>query len=170
VRGFLILTAAVLLVIGAGVGILGAQPENYGSIACGSVRECVDIARAYGVKNALLTPTNPDLRFEDGSFFPRSPWLGWTVFLDFGNAHRIETLTWRIGSYIAVPTALCHGAPGQVWLEAGGLRICDVGDSTLLFTKDHVQYAVLDYSPPERSLAAARRLWLLRQLNKLRSW
>ncbi|MGA2531005.1 MAG: hypothetical protein ABSG36_17835 [Acidimicrobiales bacterium] len=169
-RGFLILTAAVLLVIGVGVAILRALPENPGPVACSSVRDCMDIARAYGIQNPLVTPTNPDLRFEDGLFFPRSRWLGWTVFLDFGNAQRIETLTWRIDSDLAVPTAPCHGAPGQVWLEAGGLRFCDVGDSILFFANDHVQYMVVDYSPPQRSAAATRRVWLMRQLDNLRSW
>ncbi len=170
VRGFLILTAAVLLVIGVGVAILRALPENPGPVACSLVRDCMDIARAYGIQNPLVTPTNPDLRFEDGLFFPRSRWLGWTVFLDFGNAQRIETLTWRIDSDLAVPTAPCHGAPGQVWLEAGGLRFCDVGDSILFFANDHVQYMVVDYSPPQRSAAATRRVWLMRQLDNLRSW
>jgi hypothetical protein len=80
VRGFLILTAAVLLVIGVGVGTLSTWSENYGPIACSSVRDCVDIARAYGIQNPFVTPTNPDLRFEDGSFFPRSRWLGGLCF------------------------------------------------------------------------------------------
>ena len=169
-RGFLILTAAVLFVIGAGVGILSAKPETYGPIACSSVRDCVDIARAFGIDSSLVTPTNPDIRFEEGSVFPPFRWLGWSVFLIFADSQRINALQWRMSSRATVSYSSCGRVAHEVPLEAGGLKFCDFYDSIALFAKDKVEYSVLDFTPPESSSGASRRAWLLRQLSQLRSW
>jgi hypothetical protein len=169
VRGFLILTTAVLLVIGICVGVSSAKWEQPNAVACNSVRDCVDIARAFGIESPLLTPTNPDLRFQEGTFFPDIRPLGWNLFLMFGDSQQIEALQWRVGSRGAINYTVCLRIEKGVALEApGGLRFCDLGGFEALFTKDQVQYDVADYSPTESPPTASRRAWLIRQLSNLR--
>ncbi len=127
VRGFLILTAAVILVIGVGAGVLGATSRTPTSVECASVRGCVGIARAFGIDKQLVTPTNPDLRFEEGLVFPPPRPMGWTVFLMFGDSQQSEALEWWMSSERPISYTDCFHIMHEVPLEAaGGLRFCEL--------------------------------------------
>jgi hypothetical protein len=92
-----------------------------------AVRGCVGIARAFGIDKQLVTPTNPDLRFEEGLVFPPPRPMGWTVFLMFGDSQQSEALEWWMSSERPISYTDCFHIMHEVPLEAaGGLRFCEL--------------------------------------------
>ena len=64
-RGFLILTAAVLAAIGVGVTVIAVKgPQHY--YACPTTKYCLDFAQAAGIRGPVLVPSAPVLMAETG--------------------------------------------------------------------------------------------------------
>ena len=70
IRGFLIVMAAVLGAIAAGVGIMAATQPASPVVECASLRSCIQTARAFSIDTPILTPGDLDLRFVTGWLYP----------------------------------------------------------------------------------------------------
>jgi hypothetical protein len=67
VRGFLILTAAVLGIIGVGVTVIAVEspPPFY---ECPTTSYCLGVAHAFGIRGPVLVPSQAELRAKTGLF------------------------------------------------------------------------------------------------------
>jgi ABC-type transport system substrate-binding protein len=154
-RAFLILTASVLAVIAAGVGISAATQPPAKYVICPSVRACIQDARASGISSPIFTPGEADLRFTYGWVtFPQA--LDWTVYLQFYDAPRKQPLEWIVTSWPLPEPFSCR--VDRYWrsmVVASGLRLCySQFFRTLEFEHDHVLYTADGRSPNLSMLVA----------------
>jgi hypothetical protein len=92
-KAFAMLTAAVLVVIGIGVGVLSAD-ESPTMVTCnGSFRACDHYVNAFGL-GPVAVPTNTALRFDGGYVLIEGGW--WAVQFVYHDQLTGQQVTWTI--------------------------------------------------------------------------
>jgi hypothetical protein len=128
-RGFLIVTAAVLLVIGGGVGIMGATASADSLTPCYSARWCAGAAPEFGFPERVLLPSDRDLRFVTGDF-SRSTALSsarprWFLRLQFFDAEMHTSLVWIATPWSGTRMPVCLRSSQEMPVTtADGRRVC----------------------------------------------
>ena len=125
-RGFLIVIASVLLVIGIGVGVIAATTPERPVIQCTSLNSCVAIKRAFGIDTPVLVPVQGSLRFSDGYVVPNTlDWFPdhpnqkqWSVRLYFYDPRSKRGLEWVVDSWPDAPPSF---VPGPSWVVGKSL-------------------------------------------------
>jgi hypothetical protein len=177
VRGFVILTASVLLVIGIGVGTLAATTPKSPIIQCTSVLSCLEIKQAYGFDASVLIPTQRDLRFRVGWVYPNEATFSdragqeqWGMRLDFYDSHSKRRFEWVMDSWPVATIPLVATPNDALLLARGGLRVLYYG-GIVHFWVNHIYYFADDVTtplPPVYFGPSPYRTWLLHLVSERR--
>lgn len=124
-RGFVILTVSVLIVIGAGVCVLSATTPYLTGLSCTSTKACFDATSAWTGKGPFLAPSDPRLSVTFGLVDMTTP-LDWTAGLNYRAPGAPWTLDWTV---TAVPRGFrfrCRTTQKFVsyWVSENGRRFC----------------------------------------------
>jgi hypothetical protein len=150
VRGFVIVTVSLLIVIGAGVGVLSATTPNSTAITCTSTKGCFDAMSAWTGKGPFLAPSDPRLFVTWGLADMTTP-SDWTVGVDYRAPGAPWTLDWAV---TAVPKPgfrlRCGAARYSVphWVSENGQRFCLTPKTeSVLFEANQTLYTIFLTAP-----------------------
>jgi hypothetical protein len=173
VRGFIILSVSVLLVIGAGVAVISTQtPEGTGltGFNCPSVESCLGDARAWGISAPLLVPTDRKLAFDVG-------WVSWMSPDEWGMSFTYKekyhgepwALLWQMGTWGG--EIHCRKSGSLIPLVVrGGLDVCYIRLANVAAFEAHdVTYLVYVSSSPATTTPLAKQAWLIKEIAQRRT-
>jgi hypothetical protein len=166
-RAFLILTAAVLIVIAAGVGVSAATQPSATYVTCESVRVCIQAARAAGISPALWTLGGTDLHFVSGWVtYPsvEGDIEDWGVTLQFAGPTRDGPFQWSVGPWPFPKAFSCSGSADWKTLATDGLSLCYFSQDDVYFEYGRLLYRL------RRALDAAHRVDAHPYARRLAGW
>lgn len=168
VRGFVILTVSVLIVIGAGVGVLSATTPYVTAMSCNSTGACFDTTSAWTGRGPFLAPSDPRLSVTSGLVDMTTP-PDWTV----GVNYRLPGAPWIINwTVTALPKASfrarCPSTPKVVayWVRESGRRFCVFGNGGVVFQAYDALYVAFVEAPFGYSASQEDRV-LLGEIRRL---
>jgi hypothetical protein len=168
-RGFVIVTVSVLIVIGAGVGLLSTTTPYSTATTCTSTKDCFDAMSAWTGKGPFLVPSDPRLAVTWGLVDMASP-SNWTVGVDYRAPGAPWTLDWAV---TAVPKAgfllRCRSTRHSAahWVSENGRRFCFIPKDESVSFETHQALYVASVTAPFGYSASQQDHVLLGEIRRL---
>jgi hypothetical protein len=169
VRGFVILAVSVLIVIGAGVGVLSATTPYSTAFNCTSAKDCFDAMSAWTGKGPFLAPSDPRLSVTWGLVVVAAP-SNWTVGVDYQAPGAPWTLEWSVTAVTKSGSRLrCRGTRHSVayWASENGRRFCFSPTIEAVSFEAHQALYVIFLSAPFGYSASQQGHVLLEEMRRL---
>ena len=120
------MTVSVLIVIGAGVGVLSTTTSSSTAISCTSIKDCFGAMSAWTGKGPFLAPSDPGLSVTWG-LVDMATRGKWTVGVEYRAAGAPWTLDWAVTAVSKQGFRLrCRTTRNSVayWVSEAGRRFC----------------------------------------------
>ncbi len=168
VRGFVILTVSVLLVIGIGVAVLSATTPESTFITCTSAQSCFSAARLWGIGVPMMAPADQKLSSDVGSIV----WVSsrdWKMIIHYYEPNELWSLTWYMSPYTR--QFQCHRSRFVTprVIAADGVTAC-YDSGVALFVSRHILYIAAIFTRPASSTPATMFNWLTKEIRQRRTW
>jgi hypothetical protein len=169
VRGFVIVTVSVLIVIGAGVGVLSATTPYSTAITCTSTKDCFGAISAWTGKGPFLAPSDPRLSVTWGLVDMAAP-SNWTVGVDYRAPGAPWTLDWAATAASKPGFRLRCGTTRHSmahWVSENGRRFCFIPKDESVSFEAHQALYVASLTAPFGYSSSQQDHVLLEEIRRL---